>query len=301
MPESNEFTGVTGAVSLPSGELLVEPDLSSILRRFPGASLLEVTPEQAAALEAPFPDDEIEILPTGEPYVPNGRYRARLNQVFGHGRWALLPDGPYVMDGTSVVQLWVLVVKGHVASIAPGSGAAGHDPDLAQQLESAKSNALTRVCKDFGIGLFLAQKRWAETFRDRHCMQLDAKAKQRDDWRRCWRRVDGIPFNYEGTIHRQPGAKPGASPAPAASQAPAAAPDTPEERPGKARTAKEREEEFFAEMANERKRVGNALYLKVLEKFVVAIHVGLRQALRAAGVAEEVGLTRPAPRLRKVA
>lgn len=37
------------------------------------------------------------------------------------------------------------------------------------------------------------------------------------------------------------------------------------------------------------------------QKLVVAIHVGLRQALRAAGVAEEVGLTRPAPRLRKVA
>lgn len=37
------------------------------------------------------------------------------------------------------------------------------------------------------------------------------------------------------------------------------------------------------------------------QKLVVALHVGLRQALRAAGVAEEVGLTRPAPRLRKVA
>lgn len=287
MPENRESTSATGAAfSLPPGELLVEPDVSSILGRFPGASLLEVRPEQAAALEAPFPDDEIEILPTGEPYVPNGRYRARLNQVFGHGRWALLPAQDHVMDGKTVVQLWVLVVKGHVVAIAPGAGAGGFDPDLAQQLESAKSNALTRACKDLGIGLFLAQKRWAETFRDRYCIQLDAKDRKDKDWRRCWRRVDGIPFNFEGTIHRQPGPKTGASPTPAASPAPAAAPDTPEERPGKARTAKEREEEFFAEMANERKRVGNALYLKVLEKVGHTAMGAIPPAKRAAVLAE---------------
>lgn len=37
------------------------------------------------------------------------------------------------------------------------------------------------------------------------------------------------------------------------------------------------------------------------QKLVVAIHVGLRQALRAAGVAEDNGLTKPAPRLRRAA
>lgn len=287
MPENNEFIGVHGAVSLPPGELLVEPDVASVLRRFPGASCLEVTPEQAAALEAPFPDDEIEILPTGEPYVPNGRYRARLNQVFGHGRWALLPAQDHVMDGKTVVQLWVLVVAGHVVAIAPGAGAAGFDPDLAQQLESAKSNALTRACKDLGIGLFLAQKRWAETFRERYCIQVDAKDRENKDWRRCWRRVDGIPFNYEGTIYRRPGgAKPETVGTHAAAASPAEPPAAPEERAPKGRTAKEREEEFFAEMANERKRVGNAVYLKVLEKFGHTAMGAIPPAKRAAVLAE---------------
>lgn len=287
MPESHEFTGAQCATALPPGELLVELDLSSVLRRFPGASLLEVTPDQAAALEAPFPDDEIEILPTGEPYAPNGRYRARLNQVFGHGRWALLPAQDHVMDGKTVVQLWVLVVAGHVVSIAPGAGAEKFDTDLAQKLESAKSNALTRACKDLGIGLFLAQKRWGETFRERLCILVDAKTKQGDSWRRCWRRADGVPFNYEGTIYRRPGgAKPETVEAPAAAAGPAEPPAAPEERAPKGRTAKEREEEFFAEMANERKRVGNAVYLKVLEKFGHTAMGAIPPAKRAAVLAE---------------
>lgn len=291
MPENRESTSATGAAfSLPPGELLVEPDVSSILGRFPGASLLEVRPEQAAALEAPFPDDEIEILPTGEPYAPNGRYRARLNQVFGHGRWALLPAQDHVMDGKTVVQLWVLVVNGHVVAIAPGAGGSGFDSDLAQQLESAKSNALTRACKDLGIGLFFAQKRWAETFRDRFCILVDAKSKQSDSWRRSWRRADGVPFNFEGTIHRRPGgAKPEPSSAPA-TPGPAEAPAPPEERPAKGRTAKEREEEYFAEMAAQRKRLGTSVFQKVLEKAGHTAMGAIPLAKRAAVLAELQGL-----------
>lgn len=37
------------------------------------------------------------------------------------------------------------------------------------------------------------------------------------------------------------------------------------------------------------------------QKLVVALHVGLRQALRAATVAEDLGLTKAAPRLRSAA
>jgi len=293
MPETTDAqTGV--AATLPPGELPLDPDASSVLRRFPGASRLYVQPEERAALEEPFLDDEIEILPTGEPYAPHGRYRTRLNHVFGPGQWALLPLTDHLLDGKTVVQPWVLTVRGCVAAVASGAGSSGFDSDIAQQTEAAKSQALTRACKDLGIGLFLAQKRWAESFRERLCLLVEAKDRKDKDWRRCWRRADGVPFPYEGQIHRQPkGASP-ASPAPAdpapASSAPDAPPAAPAERPAKAKTAKEREEEFFAEMANERKRVGNAVYLKVLEKFGHTAMGAIPPAKRAAVLAELQGL-----------
>lgn len=281
-----------GGSGLPPGEIPLDLDATAVQRRFAGASLLSIQPEEQALLEAPFPDEEIEILPTGEPYAPQGRYRARLNQVFGTGRWALLPLTDHVLDGKTVIQPWVLVIRGAVAAVASGAGNSGFESDLAQQSETAKSQALTRACKDLGIGLYLAQKRWAESFRERFCVLLDAKFRKDKDWSRMWRRTDGVPFPYEGQIHRQPKAAAPASPAPAAPAEPpsASAGPAPEEKPSRGKTSKEREEEFFAEMANERKRVGNAVYLKVLEKFGHTAMGAIPPAKRVAVLAELASL-----------
>lgn len=288
-------TGDPVATGPPPGEIPIEMDASAVLRRFHGASLVEVTRDEASCLELPFPDSEIEILPTGEPYAPNGRYRERLNHVFGQGRWALLPAEPHVLDGKSLLQWWVLTVRGGVVATAPGGGTIGFDGDLSQALESAKSNALTRACKDLGIGLFLAQKRWAETFRERFCLMVDAKDRKEKDWRRCWRRADGVPFPYEGTIHRKPAPQKDGAQSDAPAQPPAPAPEPAEpaaattER-GKGRTAKEREEEFFAEMANQRKRVGGPAYMKVLEKAGHTAMGAIPPAKRAGVLAELASL-----------
>src|SRR6516162_10600060 len=53
-------------------------------------SNLSLTEEEAARLREPFPDDAIEILPTGEIYVPHIFIRERLTQVLGPGQWAMV-------------------------------------------------------------------------------------------------------------------------------------------------------------------------------------------------------------------
>lgn len=261
------------ATTLPPGELpLPVLDATAVLRRFAGASTLAVSDTEASILSEPFPDEEIEILPSGEPYVAQGRYRTRLNLAFRRGLWALLPISDFVIDertGTTS-QGWGLFVRGKLVSIAWGSGSGG-DSDLAQALEGAKSNALVRVCKDLGMGLVLAEKRWAEAFRERVCVLVEAVDRKKGavNW---WRRADGVPFHEErrilkgkATASSTGSAQPGAD----ATSAPAGPAPQASETPGKAATKSpaERRKAFEEAMVLEKRRVGAPAFLEILKKY----------------------------------
>ncbi len=277
----------------PVAEIPFELDATAVLRRFHGASRLELDAESEVELSTPFADDEVELLPAGEPYAPHGRYRERLNDVFGPGQWALLPLAEHQEDVNAkkpertkiyLVQQWGLFVRGALVSIAWGeSGAETADSTLAQMLEAAKSNALTRACKDLGIGLLLADKRWGAAFRERVGVLVESKLYPRDDWRAQWRRFDGVPYPFEGKVIRKPGAAP--EPAPASIPGPSAstgAPAEPQAAPTTTPPAdpgddvKGADDKYLDAMAAQRKRVGTEVYLKVLSRFGVTAAGQLR-------------------------
>lgn len=267
----NPEDGPERSASLPAGELPLELDASAVLRRFTGASTLAVSDTEASILSEPWPDEEIEILPSGEPYVAQGRYRARLNLAFRRGQWALLPISEYVIEERSgtTSQGWGLFVRGKLVSIAWGSGSGG-DSDLAQALEGAKSNALTRVCKDLGMGLTLAEKRWAEGFRERCCVLVEAVDRKKGavNW---WRRADGVPFHEEKRILRGRAAGRGDGTATAGAAPTSAQVETApqaSETPGKAaaKTPAERRKAFEEAMVLEKRRVGAPAFLEILKK-----------------------------------
>src|SRR5262245_49421761 len=58
---------------------------------FPGIGELALTAADAQALTAPLPDEDVDILPSGEPFVAQFYVRDRLNRVFGPGAWGLKP------------------------------------------------------------------------------------------------------------------------------------------------------------------------------------------------------------------
>lgn len=166
---------------------------------YAGAGTLDLTEKQRADLRKPFEMDDYDILPTGEIYVPQVQYRERLNEVLGPGQWAMVPQTPPRMQGQSIMQEWHLIIGGKFAASAWGSqDYKGNNDrmDEATAVESAKSNALVRCCKDLGIAAEAWKKKFIAKFKAELC--VCKRVPQRDGsmkWQ--WRRKDGRKFKGE--------------------------------------------------------------------------------------------------------
>lgn len=202
---------------------------------YEGASQLVLTADEASRLMEPFPDDDHDILPTGEVYVAQVQFRRRLNQILGPGQWALLPRGAWTEEGDGTLHRdFALFVRGRFVAEAPGEAALSDRNDrmsVASARESAKSNALVRCAKDLSVGWECWHSRWANDWRDRACLKVWVDGKDKP----LWRRRDARPFYKEkGAATDRPtdGQRPVAAPAPRrpAPAAPAAPPKLTDEQ-----------------------------------------------------------------------
>lgn len=162
----------------------VEAVADALKSAYANASQLKLTSEEAAALAEDFPDEAFRLGAGGDPsliYIEHAYLRMRLNKVLGVGaavpirrrEWA--EEFQYYKDGArkTGVRVYadvVLVVRGCVVGEAIGD--AVYYPDNAKTnysdaLESAKSAALRRCCKEFGIGLQAWLKGWTEGWKAR--------------------------------------------------------------------------------------------------------------------------------------
>ncbi|EMF11534.1 mitochondrial genome maintenance MGM101, partial [Sphaerulina musiva SO2202] len=133
-------------------------------RSYHGLSSTPFTPEQAAILQEPLELDDIEIKPDGIVYLPEIKYRRKLNRAFGPGGWGLAPRGETIVTGKLVTREYGLVCGGRLVSIARGEQQY-FDPDgIPTATEGCKSNALMRCCKDLGIASELWDPRFIRKF-----------------------------------------------------------------------------------------------------------------------------------------
>jgi hypothetical protein len=186
----------------PEPPAIVRPDPPS-QDSYTGASLLRLEQDEADELAAPFPDDALDIKPTGEVFVSQVHYRRRLNRVFGPGQWALVPRGKWTQDGPTMMREYVLFVRGHFVAEAVGECEYQESNDRmswADAAEGCKSNALTRACKDLGIASECWDRLFANRWRDAHCVQAWVDGKKRPQWRR----ADAAPFYGEGKAVQAP-------------------------------------------------------------------------------------------------
>ena len=148
-----------------------------------GAASLELSARQQEILSRPFEPSELEILPTGEVYAPQVEYRRRLNEAFGIGRWALRPLADPKRAGKTVVRWYALYVDGRFASETFG------EADFIENnsrftwgtaLESAKSNALMRCCKDIGVNLECWSKAFTSDWQRRYAIRVDGKWQKKE-------------------------------------------------------------------------------------------------------------------------
>lgn len=163
----------------------VEAVADALKAAYANASQLKLTPEEAAALAQDFPDEAFRLGAGGDPgliYIEHAYLRMRLNTVLGVGaavpirrrEWA--EEFQYYKDGqrktgVRVYVDMVLVVRGCVVGEAIGDSV--YYPDNAKTnysdaLESAKSNAFRRCCKEFGVGLQAWIKGWGEGWKERN-------------------------------------------------------------------------------------------------------------------------------------
>ncbi len=172
------------APAVTPAQARVEAIADTLNAAYAQASMLKLTPEEASALVEDFPDEAFSLGAGGDPnlvYISHVYLRQRLNKVLGVGaavpirrrEWA--EDFTYFKDGAHkkgvrVYVDMVLIVRGCVVGEAIGDHT--YYPDNAKTnysdaLESAKSNALRRCCKEFGVGLQAWMKDWIEGWKAR--------------------------------------------------------------------------------------------------------------------------------------
>ncbi|EFY89209.1 mitochondrial genome maintenance protein MGM101 [Metarhizium acridum CQMa 102] len=138
---------------------------------FHGISSRPVTEEQFKALMAPLAIKDIEVKPDGVIYLPEIKYRRRLNEAFGPMGWGMIPKGDAVVGNSIVTREYALIVDGRFVSQAQGENAYFSPDQLPSSVEGCKSNALMRCCKDLGIGSELWDPHFVRWFKKTHMEQ----------------------------------------------------------------------------------------------------------------------------------
>lgn len=165
-----------------------------------GLSQLGLTESERQALLAPFSDHEMEILPSGEVYTPWVYLGARLNQIFGPGNWGRMSEPPQEKGG-SIIQKWTLLIRGRPVAEAYGEAryiAANPKHSWGKALETARSNGLTRTCKDLGMAAQCWMRRFQYTYRLRQGVLVKTRGKHGVESQ--WRHIDSPPLPGEFAI-----------------------------------------------------------------------------------------------------
>jgi ribonuclease HI len=138
-------------------------------------------------LAEPPPPEAVEIKPNGIVFVPGVYYRRQLTRAFGAGGWALAPRSPARVMGNIITYHGALFCLGRFVAEAVGECAYRANNDqmsYASALEGAKTDALSRCCKDLGLATQLWDKAWRDQW-------MADYAEKGSDGK--WRARDGRP------------------------------------------------------------------------------------------------------------
>lgn len=159
----------------------VEAVANLTMAAYQQAATLKLSQEEIAALQKDFPDEAFKPGASGKEhliYIEHPFLRDRLNQVIGPGQWALIPRSRWAENftlpakkdrpETEGIRIYVeamLVVRGAFVSEAVGDMEyypKNYGQNYGDAVEGAKTAALRRCCKEFGIGLQAWKKDWQD-------------------------------------------------------------------------------------------------------------------------------------------
>lgn len=210
VPEAKAAAPITAA------QAKVEAIAHLTKQAYSQAANLKLTPEESAALQADFPDDAFQFGAGGKEnqiYLEHTAIRDRLNKVLGIGQWSIIPRSRWEEEFTMTnkykqtvhaSRIYVeamLVVRGCFVAEAIGEMVYYKNNDssnYADAVEGAKTAALRRCAKEFGIGL-----------------QAFSKAFANGWWKRKQIAVKSEPVPTPVPSHPKPTPAPAPAPAPA--------------------------------------------------------------------------------------
>ena len=154
--------------------------------------------EAIDTLLAPIGDEDVEIRPDGLVYLPEIKYRRKLNYAFGPGAWAMVPRSDYALQDNTMTREYALFVLGRFVSEARGEQ--DYFPNsrgmtYATAAEGVKSNAIMRCCKDLGIASELWDPGFIGRWKAEYAMTV--KVRVRGELKTQWRRKDRMPYDGE--------------------------------------------------------------------------------------------------------
>ena len=199
----------------------------SDLADFPGIAQ-PFAAELQKKLQTPLDNSAIGIKPDGIVYASQVEYRRVLNSVFGVGGWALIPRSPVETTDAELRREFALFAHGRFVAQAFGDQPLLNNSLLGNAIESARSNALTRCCKDIGIGMELWDASWLSTWRQNNAVQAWCTNVKSGEKRLLWRLKEGsFIYPWKETNDAPSASAPAARPA-TSSSAPKASFQTPE-------------------------------------------------------------------------
>ena len=147
------------------------------------ASTLILTKAEQKELRADFPDSDFQRGAGGDTnllYLEHSAIRNRLSDVIGLGQWSFeiirswnedFSAGNPPKPATRVYVEGMLLIRGAKVGVAIGDGnyfKANAKGNYGDAYESAKTAALRRCAKDFGIGLQAFSKDWCEIWKGKY-------------------------------------------------------------------------------------------------------------------------------------
>ncbi|ATY58561.1 mitochondrial genome maintenance [Cordyceps militaris] len=163
---------------------------------FHGIASRPVSQRQFAALLRPLDIDDIEVKPDGIVYLPEIRYRRRLNEAFGPMGWGLVPKGEAVVGDSVVTREYALIVDGRFVSQAQGENSYFGADQLPSAVEGCKSNALMRCCKDLGIASELWDPSFVRWFKKNRMEEVWVEHATTKKKRTLWYRKGAVDVAY---------------------------------------------------------------------------------------------------------
>ncbi|RCI17125.1 hypothetical protein L249_2598 [Ophiocordyceps polyrhachis-furcata BCC 54312] len=185
--------GAGGGADSPSPASKGEVDWS---KSFRGVSTRPVSEEQFQVLMKPVAESDIEVKPDGVIYLPEIKYRRRLNEAFGPMGWGLIPKGDPVVGQSIVTREYALIVNSRFVSQAQGENPFFGPDSLPSAVEGCKSNALMRCCKDLGIASELWDPQYVRWFKKNNMEEVWVEHTVTKKKRTFWYRKGMVDVAY---------------------------------------------------------------------------------------------------------